>query len=71
MRTRNRRPRCAWVLAILDNRMETVELLREEIHPPTGDFVDGSLEIAVVRWRELEVSIPLNSVVFLYGQHDR
>ena len=59
------------MLAILDNRMETVELLREEIHPPTGDLADGTLEIAVVRWRELAVSIPLNSVVFLHGRHYR
>ena len=46
--------RCKQVLAILLSRLETVELIREEVHAQIGDFADGSFEMAVVRWNGLE-----------------
>lgn len=63
-----RRARCKQVLAILVNRLETVELIRQEVHPPVGDFAEGPLELAVVRWNGLEVYLALKCVVFLGKQ---
>ena len=64
-----RRARSKQVLAILLNRLETLELLREEIHHPAiGDFAEDPLELAVVRWNGLEVYVPLDCVVFLGDQ---
>lgn len=68
MKAKVRRARCKQVLAILCNRLETVDLIREEIHPPTGDFAEHPLEVAVVRWYGLEVVVPLDCVVFLGHQ---
>jgi hypothetical protein len=65
MKFKVRRARCKQVLAILLNRLETVELIREEVHPPIGDFAEEPLELAFVRWYGLEVSLPLECVVFL------
>jgi hypothetical protein len=67
-KTKVRRARCKHVLAILVNRLETVELIREEIHPPVGDFAESPMEVAVLRWNGLEVSLPLSCVVFLGKQ---
>ena len=60
--------RCKQVLAILLNRVETLELIREEAHPPIGDFAEAPLQMAVVRWNGLEVYVPLECVVFLGHQ---
>jgi hypothetical protein len=65
MKTRIRRARCKHVMAVLNNQLQTVELLREEVHPPVADFPEDPMEIAVVRWRGWEVCVPLQSVVFL------
>jgi hypothetical protein len=65
MKKRIRRARCKLVLAVLNNRLETLELLREEVYPPVGDFPKHPMEIAVVRWNGRNVYIPLDSVVFL------
>ena len=64
-----RRARSKQVLAILLNRLETLELIREEIHPETGDFALHPLELAVVRWHGIEVHVPLDCVNFLGDQH--
>ena len=64
-KTRTRRARCNHVLVILNNRLETVKLIREEIHPPIGDLAVGPLELAVMRWHGLEIRVPLECVVFL------
>ena len=64
-KVRMRRARCKQVLVILNNRMETVELIREEIHPPVGDLAVEPLEIAVFRWHGLEVRVALECVIFL------
>lgn len=64
-RPRIRRPRCKKVLAILDNRLETVPLLREEEHDPIGDFPEEPVQIAVVRFRDMDVHVSLDTVVFL------
>lgn len=64
-KTRIRRARCQKVLAILNNRIETVDLLREEEYEPGGDFPEEPIEIAVVRFRDLEVHVSLDTVVFL------
>ncbi len=53
------------MLVILNKRLETLELIRQETHPPVGDFAEGPLELAVVRWHGLEVVVPLECVVFL------
>ena len=64
-KSRRRRARCKHVLAAIDHRIETLELIREEIFPPVGDFAYEPEEFAVVRWLGLEVYVPLESVVFL------
>lgn len=68
MKIKVRRARCKQLLAILCHRLETVELIREEIHPPSGDFAEAPLDVAVVRWYGLEVAVPLDCVVFLDHQ---
>jgi hypothetical protein len=62
-----RRARCKRVQVVLNNQLETVDFIREEIHPPVGDFDAGPLELAVVRVRDFafEVYVPLETVVFL------
>lgn len=60
-----RRARCKRVLVILNNRLETVRLIREQVLPPIGDFDDGPTEFAIVDWMGLEVYIPLGCTVFL------
>jgi hypothetical protein len=62
-------PRCKHVLVILENRLEVVELLAEETHaPPPGDFPDdGPHEFAVVRYQDVVVHVPIDSVLFLEG----
>ena len=62
---RIRRARCGKVLAILNNRLETVDLLREEEYAAVGDFPEGPIQIAVVRFRRLAVRVSLDTVVFL------
>ena len=62
---RRRPARCKQVLVILNSRIEAVELIREEVYPPVGDFAEDALEMAVVRWHGLEVSVPLECVMFL------
>lgn len=64
-KARTRRPRSKQVLVILNNRIEIVELIREETHPPVGDLADDPLNLAVVRWLGLEVLVPLECVIFL------
>ena len=69
--TRKQKPgkrpaRCKQVLCVLANRLETVDLLREIFLPQTGgDFEVEPLEFAVVRYRGIEVQVPLDCVVFL------
>jgi hypothetical protein len=63
-----RRARCKRVLVVLNNKLETVDLLREEVYPPQSDFEEGPLQVAVVRWNDLEVYVALQSVVFLHGR---
>ena len=63
-----RRARCNQVLAILCNRLETVDLIREEVHPWVSDFTEDPFEVAVMRWYGLEVALPLDCVVFLGDQ---
>ena len=62
---KTRHPRCKQVLVILNHRLETLDLVREQVHPPVGDFAEEPLELAVVRWHGLEVLVPLECVVFL------
>jgi hypothetical protein len=64
-KVRTRAARCSHVLAIMGGELQTLQLLREEIHPAVGDFADGPLDCAVVRWHKLEVCIPIDNVVFL------
>ena len=64
-KVRSRPARCAQVLVILNGRIETVEFIREDVYPPVGDFAEDALQLAVVRWHGLEVSVPLECVVFL------
>jgi hypothetical protein len=56
---------CRRVLAILNNRLETVDLLREEEYDPVGDFLKGPIQFAVIRFRDLDVHVSLDTVVFL------
>ena len=60
-----RKARCKQVLVILDNKLETVQLLREETFPPVGDLEDEQLTYAVVKYRKLLVHVPINCVVFM------
>jgi hypothetical protein len=56
--------------AVIVVRLETVELLREEVHGPVGDFPTDPMEVAVIRWRGWEVQVPLGSVVFLQSERE-
>jgi len=69
-------PRCRHVLVILDNKLEIVELIREDTFPVpggAGDFADGPMTFAVMRFKSsrfpdgIEVQVPLECVVFLVG----
>ena len=66
-KVRVRRARCKRVQVVLNNQLETVDFIREEIHPPVGDFDAGPVELAVVRVKDFafEVYVPLETVVFL------
>jgi hypothetical protein len=64
--------RCKQVLCVLVNRLETVDLLRELVYPQTGgDYEIGPLEVAVVKYRGLEVHVPLDATVFLRDEPPR
>lgn len=69
MKPKKRKPRCKKVLAVLCNKLETLECLREESHPPMGDFADGPLEYMVCRFKGAgsfdEIYLPLSCVIFL------
>lgn len=64
-KVRTRRARCKQVLVILNNRIEIVDLIREEIHPAVGELAAEPLELAVFRWHGLEVRVALECVMFL------
>jgi len=72
MKIKKRKARCKKVLAILCNEIKALELLREEVYPPVGDFADGPTEYAICRLKGAgsfdEVIIPLCSVIFLQNQ---
>lgn len=53
------------VLVILNNRLETVRLLRQKIYPQIADFDGEPAKYAVVLWYGVEVHVPLECVVFL------
>ena len=69
MKYKKRKPRCKQVLAVLCNKLETLETIREEVYDPVGDFADSPLEMMVVRKEGAgsfnEVSIPMSCVIFL------
>jgi len=68
-KTKHHPARCKQVLCVLCNRLETVDLLREEVHPVLGtDYDDEPVEVAVVEYLGLEVAVPLGCVVFLQGR---
>ena len=63
-----RKPRCKQVLVVLNNKLETLDLVREEVYPPQSDFDDENLELAVVRYHNgWEVYVALECVVFLHN----
>ena len=61
--------RCKLVQAILSNKLETFELLREETYPWLNDFDNTPHTYAVVRVKGAgsfdEVMVPIQCVVFL------
>ena len=64
------KPRCKRVLVILNNKLETVKLVREEIYPPAGDFDTNEHHMAVVDYNignihSVEVYVSIDMVVFL------
>lgn len=66
-----RKARCKRVMAVLDNRIERLETVREETFPPQGDFDDSDgHHFMVVKWPNQPtypyIHIPLQSVIFLY-----
>ena len=63
-----KKARCKRVLAIVNNHLGTFDMIREETYPPAGDFADGPLTVAIVKWEDgdgMEIQIPINCVVFL------
>jgi len=70
---KTKKARCKKVLAIVNNKLSTFDLLREVAYPPVGDFADDPLEMAVIRYEvssngrheETEVQIPIVCVVFV------
>lgn len=69
MKVKKRKARCKQVLAVLCNKLETLDTIREEVYPPVGDFEMGPNEIMVVRKEGAgsnnEVMIAMSTVVFL------
>jgi hypothetical protein len=69
MKVKKRKARCKQVLAVLCNKLETLECLREVIYPPFGDFADSPLECMVCRYKGAgsydEIEIPMSCVIFL------
>ena len=66
MNIKTRKARCKNVMVILNNTIHTLPLLKEITYPPIGDFADGPVTYAVVKYKTIdEVFIPLDCVVFL------
>jgi hypothetical protein len=69
MKIKTRKPRCKQVLAVLCNKLETLETIREEIYPPATDFDCGQYVVMVVKKEGAgsnnEVMIPMSTVIFL------
>ena len=67
---RTRRGRCKRVLAIFNNRLETLDLVREVsiIQPPHPDFDQDPLELAVVRFKGVLIYLPCSCLVFLQNE---
>lgn len=69
MKKKIRKARCKQVLAVLCNKLETLDTIREEVYPPIGDFDLGPQEVMVVRKEGAgsnnEVMIALSTVIFL------
>ena len=69
MKIKTRKPRCKQVLAVLNNKLETLETIREETYPPKGDFADGPIELMVVKKEGAgsnnEVLFAMSTVIFL------
>ncbi len=64
-----KKARCKQVQAILSNKLETFDLLREETYPCLGDFPDNPQTYAIVRVKGAgsfdEVLVPIHCVIFL------
>jgi hypothetical protein len=69
MKVKSKKPRCKYVVAIVGNRIQEFELLREETYPPRGDFDITPFTVAVVRHfgagSDDEIMIPISTVMFL------
>lgn len=65
MKVKTRKPRCKKVLVILDNKVQTLDLIKEKVYPVMGDFDVSPAEFAIVRHENGPVHVALTSVVFL------
>jgi hypothetical protein len=71
LKIKKHKARCKRVMAIIDNRIERFDTVREETYPPIHDFdsSDGT-HFMVVKWPKQptypHIHIPLQCVIFLY-----
>jgi len=73
MKVTRRKPRCKRVLAIIRNKIEEFELLREDTYPPMGDFPEGDVTYAILRYpsdiphrkNAPEILVAMECVIFL------
>lgn len=73
MKVTKRKPRCKRVLAIIRNKIEEFELLREDTYPPMGDFQEYPQTVAVLRYPSEEphrkfapeIIVSIECVIFL------
>jgi len=69
MKPKKIRARCKHVLAILDNKIQTLNTVREEVFRPSGDFDDHDHHYMVVEWPGNpdfpHVHIPIQCCIFL------
>lgn len=68
MKTKIKKARCQKVMVVLNNELVTADLLREETYPPYGDFAEGPITYAIIKYDSSvapEVMVPIDCVVFL------
>ena len=65
LKVTKKKARCKRVIAVLNNKLETLDLIREQTYPSHGDFAEGPITMAIVKKDSIEILIPIDCVIFL------